>query len=496
MFRIPLLARKKTSTRVVVVVLAGLIFLMGYFTINAYFEFQTQTLAKLEAIAKTLAMQIDGDEHQYLVRTYKNKGDIKTNEQDFIYEKIQRILATGYAANHLKSEISTLHLDTTTKLFSYIVNSSDTPYYLDPYTQYHKTFFDNYTKGGTIGVYTDEYGTWLTAFAPIKNKNRTVVGIIEVDQKYDDFLHVADKKLYQHIGISLFIFIIVAIMLLRYVRLILVNEEKIKHELQDSYKIIKEHNKEVLNSLNYAKKIQAAMLPPIEVIRQNLPDSFVLFSPKDIVSGDFYFFFEIKPKKKFFIATCDCTGHGVPGALMSMIGTNLLDHIIQSNLSILPDDVLNRLNRGVVNALKQDNKYGETRDGMDVALCLVDVENKTIDFAAANRPLYVVRNNAIIEYKGDKRPIGGYEDTSGSYTNHHIAIEKGDRFYMFSDGYADQFGGPNSKKFLIKNMQQLLIESAALDFNAQQQKLLQSHRSWKGDNEQTDDVLVIGFGVN
>jgi serine phosphatase RsbU (regulator of sigma subunit) len=495
MFKIPLLARKKTSTKVVAVVLTGLIFLMGYFTISSYFEFQTQTLAKLDAIAKTLAMQIDGDEHRYLIHTYKKKGDIKTNEQDFIYNRIQRILASGFTANHLKSEISTLYLDSTTKRFSYVVNSSDTPYYLDPYTQFHKTFYDHYKTGGTIGVYTDEYGTWLTAFAPIKNKKNAVFGIIEVDEKYDDFLHVADKKLYQHIAISLFIFIVVAVMLLRYVRTTLVNDEEVKHELEESYKIIQEHNKEVLNSINYAKKIQTAILPPLEIIRESLPNVFVLYSPKDIISGDFYFFYEIEKKKKFFIAACDCTGHGVPGALMSMIGNNLLDHIIQPNSNILPGEVLSKLNRGVVNALKQDGKYGETRDGMDVALCLVDVEHNTIDFAGANRPLYIVRNKEIKVYGGDKRPIGGYDDVSQPYTNNRINIETGDRCYMFSDGYADQFGGPNNKKFLIKNLQRLLIEIAQLDFQTQYSKLSESHKSWKGTNEQTDDVLVIGFKV-
>ena len=155
--------------------------------------------------------------------------------------------------------------------------------------------------------------------------------------------------------------------------------------------------------------------------------------------------------------------------------------------------MLSKLNRGVVNALKQDGKYGETRDGMDVALCLIDMEHNTIDFAGANRPLYIVRNKEIKVYNGDKRPIGGYDDVSQPYTTNHINMEKGDRYYMFSDGYADQFGGPNNKKFLIKNLQRLLIEIAQLDFQTQYQKLSESQKSWKGSNEQTDDVLVIGF---
>lgn len=495
MFKKLLLKDKKTSSKVIIVVLVALLFLTGYFCVAAYFEYQDQTLSKLEAVAKTLAMQVDGNEHEYLTKTYRKQGDIKTNNQDVVYRKIQQVLANGYRANNLKSEISTLYLDSATKHFYYIVNSSDTPYYYDPYTEYHEKFYEDYTVGGTIDVYTDEYGTWLTAFSPIRNLSGKVVAILEVDEKYDDFWHMADVKLYRHMAISLLIFIVVAVILLRYVRTVLINDEAVKHKLEDSYKIINEHNQEMLNSINYAKKIQSAILPPLEIIHQNLPHSFVLYSPKDIISGDFYFFYEIEKTKKFFIAACDCTGHGVPGALMSMIGNNLLDHIIQPSPDILPGEVLTKLNRGVVNALKQDGKYGETRDGMDVALCLVNTIENSIHFAGANRPFYIVRNKEIIAFNGDKRPIGGYENFSEPFTNHKIDLQVDDSFYMFSDGYADQFGGPNNKKFLIKNLQRLFVEIAHLDFQIQRNKLAERHKLWKGTNEQTDDVMVIGFKV-
>ena len=495
MLRRLLFGTKKTSTKVVLVVLVALIFLMAYYTISSYFDYQEQTLTKLQAVAQTTALQIDGDEHEKLLEKYKGHKEIKTNEQDSIYYKIHKILADVYVVNNIKSDISTLYLDSTTKQFSYVVNSTDTPYFRDPYAQFHQSFFDQYETGGTIGVYTDEFGTWLTAFSPIKNKKGTVVAILEVDEKYSDFLHVADKKLYVHIGISLLIFIIVAIILLRYVKMILVSEEKIKYELETSYKIINERNEDILNSINYAKKIQNVILPPLELIRKNLPQSFIFYSPKDIVSGDFYFFYELTPKEKFFIAACDCTGHGVPGALMSMIGNDLLHHIIQPDLSIKPAEVLNRLNKGIAAALKQEGEKVEMRDGMDLALCLVDVNNQTVEFASANRPLYLLRNGAVIDYKSDKRSIGGNESTSFSYTNQLIQLEPKDKIYIFSDGYADQFGGPNGKKFLTRNLQTLLIETAHLDFPTQSKLLADTHKQWKGLNAQTDDVLVIAFSI-
>jgi serine phosphatase RsbU (regulator of sigma subunit) len=253
---------------------------------------------------------------------------------------------------------------------------------------------------------------------------------------------------------------------------------------------------DMLNSINYAKKIQTAMLPPLKSIEKNLPESFVFYEQKDIVSGDFYFFKEIIPEEKFVIAACDCTGHGVPGALMSMIGSNFLEHIVDDDC-FSPAEILTLLNQSVINALKQDGVQTEGRDGMDVALCLIDKRNNTLTYSGANRPLYMINENGdCSEIKGNKRPIGGFDNSLFEFTEEAISLETNRAYYLFSDGYVDQFGGDKSKKYSTKRFKALLSEIKTLPMKEQQQLIKQSFIDWKNHNEQTDDVLVIGFKTN
>lgn len=343
--------------------------------------------------------------------------------------------------------------------------------------------------------YSDEYGKWLSAISPIKNDKGEVIGIVEVDERYDDFLDVIDGVLYKKIIFSLLLFGIIAFLLLRYLRQILLAEEAVKKELANSYDVINQHNADMLNSINYAKKIQTAMLPPLNSIEKNLPQSFVFYVQKDIVSGDFYFFKEIIPQQKFIIAACDCTGHGVPGALMSMIGSNFLEHIIDDDC-FSPAEVLTQLNQSVINALKQDGVQTEGRDGMDVSLCLIDKITNTLTYSGANRPLYIIDElGSCTEIKGNKRPIGGFDNSLFQFGEEKIELTKDSVFYLFSDGYVDQFGGDKSKKYSTKRFKTLLSEIAQLPMAEQKQLIEKNFINWKQNNEQTDNVLVVGFKV-
>jgi serine phosphatase RsbU (regulator of sigma subunit) len=343
--------------------------------------------------------------------------------------------------------------------------------------------------------YRDEYGTWLTAISPIRDDEGVVVAIVEVDERYDDFIDVIDGELYGKIAVALFIFTIVAFVLLRHLRQILLGEEAVKKELTNSYEIINQHNEDMLNSINYAKKIQTAILPPFELIQKNIPQSFIFYNPKDIVSGDFYFFKELIPGKKYVIAVCDCTGHGVPGALMSMIGNNFLEQIIDDDC-FSPAEILTKLNRSVIYTLKQDAMQSESRDGMDVSLCMVDIEKQTLTFAGANRPLYMVNaNGEFFEIKGDKRPIGGLDNSLFEFKEQVIDLKEQINYYLFSDGYVDQFGGEKNKKFSTKRLKELLGNIYKRPMNEQSEAIAQAFTQWKLNNGQTDDVLFIGFQV-
>lgn len=256
-------------------------------------------------------------------------------------------------------------------------------------------------------------------------------------------------------------------------------------------------NKDITSSIQYAKRIQDAILPTREQIKKYFPESFVLFKPKDIVSGDFYWFGEKNGRK---IACCvDCTGHGVPGAFMSMIGTNLLNQIILEDGITEPAAILSALNHGVRSALKQGEQTEfETSDGMDIALVSLQLPtaNCQLEFSSALRHLIIISDNTIEKLEGNKFPIGGAQlGTERIFTNHCKSLKKGDMLYMFSDGYADQFGGGKGKKFMIKKLYETLLSVTILPMREQRVLLEKAFEDWKGNHSQVDDVLVIGIRI-
>lgn len=263
-------------------------------------------------------------------------------------------------------------------------------------------------------------------------------------------------------------------------------------EISKQKEKIEAQNQDITDSIRYAKRIQQAILPNDHLINQAFPESFILYEPKDIVSGDFYWFGN--KNDTAMIAAVDCTGHGVPGAFMSMIGYNLLNQIINENGITKPAEVLDKLHNGVRKALKQDEEDAETRDGMDLALCSINVKSKKIEYAGAYRPLYLLRDGEIIETKGDKFPIGGQQiKHKGNFTNHEIKVKKDDIVYIFTDGYADQFGGENTKKFMTKRFKEILLQIRNMTMKEQEAFLRKTINEWRGNIRQIDDILVIGL---
>lgn len=252
--------------------------------------------------------------------------------------------------------------------------------------------------------------------------------------------------------------------------------------------------KQVTDSIHYAKRIQEAILPPDNKVESILPNSFVLYKPKDIVSGDFYWI-EKKGDWTYFAAV-DCTGHGVPGAFMSIVGSNLLKDILKNTDSTQPSIIMDKMNEGVANTLHTNSSSEkQTKDGMDMTLCAINYSTLELQFSAAFNPLYLIRNNELIQYKADKFPIGMFIGEKQNFTHNSIQLQKGDMIYIFSDGYADQFGGPKGKKFMAGNFRNLLVEICSLSVNEQKNKLNSSIENWRGNLEQVDDVLVIGVRV-
>ena len=251
---------------------------------------------------------------------------------------------------------------------------------------------------------------------------------------------------------------------------------------------------DIIKSIAYAQKIQRAILPHDSYIKKHIKNSFVLYKPKDIVSGDFYWFNHIDNKS--IIAAVDCTGHGVPGAFMSMIGHSLLNSIVIENRITQPAEILNNLKHGIIGVLKQSGKIGEAQDGMDIALCSIDSKAGTLEYAGAYNPLFIYRKKDLIEIKPDKQPVGiSYKKTDESFTNHEVSLKKDDTVYMFSDGFIDQFGGNYNKRYMTRRFKELLEEIHTLEMEEQHKILEATIEKWQGEFEQIDDITVIGFRI-
>jgi serine phosphatase RsbU (regulator of sigma subunit) len=243
-----------------------------------------------------------------------------------------------------------------------------------------------------------------------------------------------------------------------------------------------------MDSINYAKRIQSAILPPTKLVKEYLPESFILFKPKDIVAGDFYWM-EHKEDKVLF-AACDCTGHGVPGAMVSVVCNNGLNRSVREYGLTDPAEILDKTREIVISEFEKSED--EVKDGMDIALC--SLEGNTLKYAGAHNPLWIIRNGEIIETKANKQPIGKF-DKQLPYTSHTFELEKGDSIYIFSDGYVDQFGGEKGKKFKPKTFRNLLLSIQDKTMEEQRFLIDKAFEEWRDNLEQVDDVCVIGVRI-
>ena len=254
------------------------------------------------------------------------------------------------------------------------------------------------------------------------------------------------------------------------------------------------HQKDINDSISYAERIQTAIMPPENYINRVLPENFILYLPRDVVSGDFYFVEEIGDEVVF--AAVDCTGHGIPGALISMIGFNYLHIAVADKGITMPSKILQYLDVGVNERLRQTANESGVKDGMELGLCTLNRKTKELQYSGAYNPMYIISDGEMKIVKPDKLEIGVNSDgVPDDYTNHIIQLKEGDSIYLLSDGFADQFGGPKGKKFMYKQLRDTLVELNNYPMKEQKEKLLTIFQNWKGFEDQVDDVLLMGVRV-
>jgi serine phosphatase RsbU (regulator of sigma subunit) len=263
-------------------------------------------------------------------------------------------------------------------------------------------------------------------------------------------------------------------------------------EIELQKQLIEESHKEITDSINYAERIQRSFIATKETLDENLNDYFVLFKPKDVVSGDFYWADKLN-NGNFALATADSTGHGVPGAIMSLLNITSLEKAIEINIQ--PSDILNATRKTIIERLKKDGSSEGGKDGMDASLTVYDFKNKKLIIAAANNPVWIVRGTETIEIKADKMPVGKHDRDTTSFTQQEIDLQTGDVVYTLTDGFADQFGGVQGKKFMSKKLRELLSTNAHLPMQKQKELLDIIFKNWVGNLEQVDDVTLIGVRV-
>jgi serine phosphatase RsbU (regulator of sigma subunit) len=266
-----------------------------------------------------------------------------------------------------------------------------------------------------------------------------------------------------------------------------------KREIEQQKQLVEAKQKEILDSINYAKRIQTALMANDNLMKNHLPEHFIFFKPKDIVAGDFYW---AEPVNGSFVyATADSTGHGVPGAFMSLLNISKLNEAVNQKRITRPDLVLNDVKRGIIEALNPEGSKEVSRDGMDVVLCKINMQEMTLQYAAANNSFCIVRNGNILDCKGDSMPIGKSHDDHIPFSYNELKLEKGDMIYTFTDGFMDQFGGPKGKKLKTRKLKEMLQELATHPVDHQKKELGNRFDEWRGHLEQVDDVLLIGVRI-
>lgn len=448
---------------------------------------RAQGLAQLQSITSTLSEQLAPASIRSLLDRYDGRGMVIKNTQDAWYYVLHERLRKSVMKNALDLPLEVVVYDSLKQELQVIVTSDDQPRFREPWSGDHTKLMALYGRAGHVMAGTQGQRE-LLAFDAIHDTNEQLVGMVVARANANTVTTAATGALLRNIAIATLLFGLAGSFLFRYVGHWL----KVDEEAQDR---LKERHEDITESIAYAGKIQRALVPSALIYDELFADSFVIDRPKDVVSGDFHWVHRIDVDT-CYVAAADCTGHGLPGAMMAAIGCSLLNEIVPQHAAKDPAEILAILHSRMVAALNQQGKLRGAGDGMDLALCRVDRKHNEILFAGAFRPLFWLHQGQLSVINGDRRPIGGgHQEQDRKFTTHRLAYQPGDRIYLFSDGYVDQFGGPERKRFMTSRLQTLITEHKHLSLKEQAVIFDRAFLDWKGPIEQMDDVCMLGLAV-
>jgi len=493
------LSLRHLGVRVFIAIYLGLAVLSVYFIHTGYFGglkmAEQGELARLKSITATLSMQVDGDEMAALLQRFPLwNNDTMRLREDSIYLKYVDLFRAAYGVNGLKTPIYTLTREAVDgRLFIGVASNGPQVYGLH-YASHVEEHLDIYESGGVIPRYEDDYGVWLSALCPIVDSEGNVVAALEADIPFDSFLMYAREDLLRNVLYALLLFVAVGAVLTLFIRRVLQEDAANRRALDEAHLRIARKKDDLESSIRYAAQIQANIYPREEEMAAFLRGHTVLDMPHGVVSGDFHWFHRLGHDRAL-LAVCDCTGHGVPGALMSIMGNNFLNGGILLGHTT-PRALLEHLDHRVCETF---HSSGNSTDGMDIGLCLIDRRAQTITYCGAKRPLTIIAaDGSTATVEGARRSIGQGRMLGGSvpFVETVLPIDPTAIYFLYSDGLQDQFGGPKSRKLGHRRLLQWLTELSAAPLTAATATELRRRiTAWQGSEEQTDDMCLMGFGV-
>jgi serine phosphatase RsbU (regulator of sigma subunit) len=483
----------KTTSRKVLFMLYGTLLVLSVALIawlhNGQLKsLKSQACARMGGVTGTLGAQLDGGRVARLLDRYDSRGMLISSTQDAWYYVLHENLKKTAEANGLEEPLYVLAFDTVTDELQVVVTSGDKPMLRERFDRPSTSAVVGYLKADRIDSQQGVWGDEVAVFDAVRNSQGKVVGAVYTGSPLSILMSTAKGRLWRNIAVCAVAFMIIGFFLVRSVGRMVAREEAARDHWQ-------QRHEGITDSIAYAGKIQGALVPRSDQFREMFVDHFVLNRPKDVVSGDFHWYHRLS-EDACFVAAADCTGHGLPGAMMAAIGCSVLNELVTQHPHKDPAELLGLLSERMVQALNQSGQRIGAGDGMDVALCRIDRKDRELLFAGAFRPLYWMHDGQLTVINGDRQPVGGSQHgDQRKFTVHRVAYHPGDRLYLFSDGYVDQFGGPERKKFMSARFNEMIASTQHLPMAEQAAVLDRTFLDWKGDNEQVDDICVVGLTV-